>query len=352
MHRDTTYYDQCGTRFFRLASRAFWADKRVGFNGYGGNRQNIEKSARVRYIPDDGKIFLQADQSGAEALIVAYLCRHALFRDLFLNGIKSHVFVALHVFKEQWKKKVMSLPGGIDTKPDIDALCNTPINKIKLNPSWKEVDALIKSSDNWSAAERYYYIGKQICHSSNYNIKAGRFTLNTLSKSKGKIVLTTRQSEGYLNFYHGMFPEIAEWHDRTVQQIVQTNYLFDLFGYPHYFFHKGEVNEGEFKEFFACVPQATVGLITRKAFTDLYNYIEKEKKNWDILQDNHDSYLVQCPVAEELECASKMTEFLNVPLVSTFDGSKFNMKSEVASGYNWSPYSEKKNPTGLREIKI
>ena len=351
-HRDTTFYDQTGSRFMRLASRALLPDKRVGFKGWGGNRQNIEKSARVRYIPDEGKKFLQADQSGAEALVVAYLCEHRLFRDLFLNGIKSHIFVCLHVFKEVWQQEINKLPGALDTKPNIEELCSTPISQLKKHRHWKEVSDLIQSSDNWPAERRYYYIGKQICHSSNYDIQKNRFVLNTLGKSKGKIVLTGNQAEHYLNFYHGMFPEIREWHGRVIDQILATHYLYDLFGFPHYFFHTGELQQCQFKEYFACVPQSTVGLKTRKAFSELYWFIADNNLDWDILQDNHDSYLVQCPIDEEFACADKMTEFLAVEMKSPIDGMKFRMKSEIASGLNWGPFHPVKNSFGLKEIKL
>ena len=76
--RVSTYYNVSGTKTFRLASKAI-------FGIYGTNLQNWEKSLRKLIIPDDGYKFVQVDQSGAEALVVAYLCKHGNFRDLFLN---------------------------------------------------------------------------------------------------------------------------------------------------------------------------------------------------------------------------------------------------------------------------
>ena len=72
-------------------------------NGTGTNLQNPTKAICKIYEPDEGKIFCQADQAGAEALIVAYLCKPGPFRNLFLQGIKPHVFVALHNFRKQFE---------------------------------------------------------------------------------------------------------------------------------------------------------------------------------------------------------------------------------------------------------
>jgi len=141
---------------------------------------------RKIYYADDGKLLCQVDQSGAEALIVAYLCRAARFRDLFLNRVKPHVFVAMNVFLEKWQ---------ILCK-DVDVLdfSITPIKELTQKGGWKALDAVIKDSDNWKPSERYYYIAKMICHASNYGMKGGAFQLNVLEKSRGQIVLSRKQA--------------------------------------------------------------------------------------------------------------------------------------------------------------
>ena len=112
--RSSTTYKISGTKTFRLSScqilpKKHFIDGKWKRKGWGENLQNKEKGMRNMYIPDDGKIFVQVDQSGAEALIVAYLCRNANFRKLFINGIKPHVFVALHIFNNVWKQKLREI---------------------------------------------------------------------------------------------------------------------------------------------------------------------------------------------------------------------------------------------------
>lgn len=349
MIRSSTQYLQTGTKYYRLASRKL-------FDYWGENLQNRNKHIRRIYWADEGKKFCQRDQAGAEALIVAYLCRHANFRNLFLNGIKPHIFVALHIFKNEFQQYIRH--EGLDIKVDLDELCNTPIPDLPKNPWWKSVRNLIQSSDDWPSSIRYYYIAKQICHSSNYGIGPSRFCLNTLEKSEGKIVLRIDEAKRYLTFYHDLFPEIREWHADVQRQVRTTRFLYNLLGDPIYF--SGDVDdERAVKEFYSSVPQSTVGQITRMAFVAIQEFIELTKIDWDIMQDNHDSILVQCPDSEDevTQCHKIMKQYIE-PTLHNNRGEMFNMRSEGASGYNWSPCkldkdgNVKSNPEGLRAVSI
>lgn len=340
MSRNTTNYVISGTLSFRLGSRKI-------LKKWGGNLQNIEKSMRRIYVPDPGKVFVQVDQSGAEALIVAYLCEPGNYRDLFIHNVKPHVFVGLHNFKQQWKDYYAAT--GVSNPPDIDTLCSLSIPELKKHRDFKEVDKLIKSSDSWPAEKRYYYIAKMICHGCNYGMRAGAFQLNVLEKSRGKIALTKKQVEKYLTTYHGLFPEIHGWHRDVERQITETHYLFNLFGFPRYFFFAQQnPSDNLLKEAYAQVPQSTVGCITHIAFTRMYNFICENNLSWDLLANTHDSYLLQCPIGDERVCGIKGQELINQELVSP-RGERFRMKSEAQYGYNWAPQSAK-NVDGLREF--
>lgn len=366
MPRNSTNYVISGTKTFRLGSRKI-------LRKWGTNLQNIEKGMRAMYIPDPGKVFVQVDQSGAEALIVAYLCRQGNFRDLFTQGVKPHVFVGLHVFKEQWKDYFRAT--GISDIPDIDEMCTLPIVLLKKHKDFLLVDKVIKSSDNWPAQKRYYYIAKMICHASNYGMRASAFQLNVLEKSRGKIALSKKEAENYLTVYHTLFPEIHEWHREVERQLQETAIIYNLFGYPKSFFYPS-VNPPDniLKDAYAQCPQSTVGCITHIEFTDEYNFIEitnrintvhqlpkikecvqealdrfgSNQRLWDLLANTHDSTLSQCPDNEYKNCAEVKQFFMNQELISP-RGERFKMKSETQWGYNWAPKTEK-NLEGLREV--
>ena len=127
--------------------------------------------------------------------------------------------------------------------------------------------------------------------------------------------------------------------------------IYNMFGMP-YTLVTHKIQETAWKELFAWSPQSTVGMITNIAYTKMQSFIEANKLDWDLLTNCHDSYLLQCPIAEVNDCAKKAKEFMEIPFESPVDGVKFNMRSETQAGFNWAPFKEKKNIMGLKEIKI
>jgi hypothetical protein len=365
--RNSTILKLAGPKTFRRASTKI-------MKRWGGNLQNVNKDMRKIYQPDGYRkeleakckywlqtgdasvfsdeeletlmVFIQSDQAGAEALIVAYDCEPGQYRQLFINGIKVHVYVAMKLFPHIWKKKLKE-SGGLVEDFNIEEISETPINKLKQNPFWHDLDKLIKDSDNWQTSERYYYFAKQTCHSANYDVQASMFRMNTLEKSGGKVYLPMDEAERFLVTYRSLFPEIPEGNRRIEEQVRKTGIIYNLFGHPY---QVTDYNITKIKDYFAWPRQSTVGEITRIAFSNLQNYIWDTHQKWDVLQDNHDSYLCQCRLMDVLECQSKMRDFMNQKLISPVDGTEFNMKSEQQIGFNWSPFKPEKNEVGLREV--
>lgn len=374
--RTSTLYGLAGPKTFRRSSKKLF--------GKGGNLQNWEKSLREILISDGWtldieaklsfwletgdtsifteeelvtiKVILQVDQSGAEALIVAYECTDGDFRQLFIHGIKPHVFVALKLFKDIWPLEAETHGFAAITETIVNDMCRLKISQLKSNPYWKELDKLIKDSDNWPIERRYYYNAKQTCHSANYGIEAGTFILNVLEKSGGRIVLLKEQGEYFLGIYRALFPEIPDRCERIKKQVEQTRMLYNLFGFPYYI-GKWEINSSDFKEYYAWSAQSTVAEITRRAYSRLYEYLSDNRKSWDILLDCHDSIATQCPLIEAKECGRNMIEYMNQELISPSDGTKFSMKSEIQIGFNLAPMKmlppgSIKNKLGLREFNL
>lgn len=315
--RITTGYKLAGTTTYRLSSA-----KLLG--RWGNNLQNFEKALRKIVIPDAGMEFVQVDQSGAEALIVAYLTRAGKFRQMFNVGIKSHVYVALNLFQKQWEQEL-----GYSIA-DIVASSMLEISK---HPKWPEVDALIKESDNWPGARRYYYIAKMVVHASNYGMKAPTFQINVLQKSEGTIVMSRQQADLALNSYHELFPEIRSWHSDVINKVLTTRMLHNLFGYPRYF--SGHLDSSQQKEWFAFRPQSTVGTITNRCFSSIQREIETSGLyGSDILENNHDSVLLQVPLEHSRTVGAITKKHMNQQLMNDA-GEVFYMKSNASYGNNW-----------------
>lgn len=332
--RNSTTYKITGTETFRLSSSAI-------LDEYGGNLQNVEKSMRRIYVADTGYKFVQVDQSGAEALVVAYVAPKGQLRDLFTFGVKPHTYVALHVFADKWRQHFPS-------KDVVDQSLAASISELTSVPGWKDLDKMIKKSDDWEPSKRYYFLGKKIVHASNYGMMASTFSLSVLEETEGLIAIPIKEATQYLAVYHKLFPEIGLWHLRVQRTLKESRVLHNLFGYPRKF--TGYIGESMFKEAFAFVPQSTVGTITNIAVTNTQNYVEDNNLNWHLLANTHDSFMTMCPDNDVEECARVMKRFIEIELTGT-DGTKFRMKSEAQAGNNWAPKKDS-NPSGLVEVKV
>lgn len=331
-----------GTDSYRLSSRKLLSSKMdTPFNNFGGNRQNLEKDMRIIWEADPGYAFVQVDQAGAEALIVAHLCRSAKYRQLFQNNIKPHTYLALKLFWKEWVKEGFS-------EKDIFTALATPIAELKVLSFWKALEKMIKSSDNWSANRRYYHMSKKTVHAGSYGMKGNTFRLQLLKESGGTMVLSADQADAFLEAFHKEFPEIREWHSRVYATVKATEELRNLFDYP--FKVTDFVDENDFKDLISWVPQSTVACITRQAYIKMQLFIETERRDWHLMADTHDSLMLMVPVAEVKEAATIAKQFIEIELQSPYDNTLFRMKSEAQSGLNWSPYKPEKNPEGLQEV--
>lgn len=302
---------------------------------YGTNLQNPAKSTIEIYEADPGCSLVQPDQAGAEALVVAYLCKPGNFRELFIQEVKPHTYVAMHIFHEHWAKEL--------SLPNIDDFLSCAIRELKDKLLWKSLAKLIKDHD------KYYFIGKKTCHSSNYCMKAPTFQMDVLKESEGKIVLSRAEAELFLDTYHNLFPEIKIWQAEIIKAISNfPRTIFNLFGHPRECYDNPLAGETQ-RDFTSWAPQSTVGCISNIAITNMRRFIFERRKNWLLLNNKHDSMLLQCPDAEVGECCAKSQEFMEQELKSP-RGEEFRMRSEVSVGKNWGKKS-KENPDGMEEYK-
>lgn len=185
-------------------------------------------------------------------------------------------------------------------------------------------------------------------NSGNYGIREATFVENMLAKSGGKVNLSLADGAKFLSTYRDVaFPELHSFHRYVDRQIEDKQELRNLFGYPRKF----RSLMFDSKEAYAFIPQSTVGCITNLAVIEMQKWIDANLSSAIILNNCHDSYLVQAPTEKITEVARKMKEFIEIEMVAP-RGEKFRMRSEASVGTNWGPYHEKKNPNGLKEVKV
>lgn len=314
--RIITSYAVTGTRSFRLGSR-----KVLG--RWGMNLQNPDKHTQDVACAPPGMVIVQADQSGAEALIVAYLARPGRYRALFENNIKPHTYLAMHLFAQQF---------GLSS--DSPFLHIEPA-EFAAQPDWARLHKIIKNSG------KPYDIGKRTAHGSSYRMGARTFRDANIKQSKGTLRLSLAESSLFLGKFKELFPEVIEYQEEIEITIRSTRKLTNLFGYERHF--ERELTDGYIREGISWIPQSTVGCITH------HGVRKARASGMRVCSNKHDSYAVMCREDE----AADVGRFMQQSMSLTFKGrdTNFTMKSEIQVGKNWKPASES-NPEGMKEVKL
>ena len=322
-----------GTRSFRHASGKM-------FDRYGSNVQNPDKDSLDICVARPGMSFVQADQAGAEALVVAYLARPGNYRRLFEVGIKPHTFLAMHIFGEKYATRwpfAYPVPDYLRMTPD----------ELVTSTGWKALDRAIKSSD--ANPDKPYFIGKKTAHGKSYKMGAVTYQKSVLKESGGSLVLTIREAKAFMAKFDELFPEIIEWQGELVAEAKAARILYNLFGYPRRC--ERIFTDSYDRELISWKPQSTVGIITALAEEAAQTHIEASNLDWNLLNNKHDSFLLEVPDDAAPDAAALMSSWLAVDFTGR-DGVRFTMKSEVQIGKNWKPFHEVKNPLGMKEIKL
>jgi len=297
-----------GTKSFRLSARKL-------FNSYGNNAQNINKDSLYILHADKGHTFVQPDQQGAEALIVAYSAPKGRLRQLFELGIKSHVYVALVIFRDELQS----------TDKNID-YAEIPVDKLQSLPNWHDIVQEIKNHPT------IYDIAKRICHGGNYGLGPETMRKTILKFSRGAIRLTPLQCKIYLTIYHALFPEIRMWHAIIEARVRKWRQLENFFGFPRRC--EQLINPTYLRELISWIPQSTVACITHEAIIELDRRIKESRDNWLILNNKHDSFLCQVPDAQ-LNSGIIVCQHCMQQELTNQDGVKFIMRSEVKTSKRW-----------------
>ena len=308
--RYASSFDIAGTKSFRLSARKLFGDT-------GGNVQQVPEELRQYFTADPGKSIVQVDQSGAEALVVAYLAEPGNYRQLFDVGIKPHPYLALNIFVDKFR----------GSHPKDRYQFKTPAELIDL-PEWPKLNKFI-SKDDSNADE--YALGKMTAHAKSYNMGPKTFRLAVLQRSKGRIVLSLAEAKNFLNMFEKLFPEVIEWQGRLITQVSQDRKLYNLFNYPRGFF--GRWSTELQREALSYIPQSTIGCLTSITFTELFNYALANSLNWDLLFNVHDAVVAQVPTADIQHFTTKCQQLFSRPIPAPYG--TITMKSEAMAGPCW-----------------
>lgn len=260
-----------GTTTGRLSSRE-------SIYGFGTNLQNIPRGDIVRsiFIPDPGKMFINADLSQAEARVVAYISGESRLQAVFSNAHGDvHTRNAALVFK----KRIEDVTPG----------------------------------------ERQ--LGKTLVHAANYGVGARTFG-NHVGKSQN-------EAQQLLNQYHAMYPCIKLWHREVEEKLRKTRTLTTPLGRKRTFF--GRWSPQLIREAIAYVPQSTVSDLLNHSLIRAWDALPQD---WEILMQVHDSVLMQVPIeADPMHILKFITHFFEVHL--DIGREHMVIPVDIKMGKNW-----------------
>lgn len=243
----------------------------------------LAKAIRSQFIPDSGKVFLQADSSQAEARVVAVLSEDWELLQAF-DRIDIHRRTAALIF-------------GYTRELELGDECSNSI-----------VDYLDKDG-----VERFS--GKKTRHAGNYNMKKRRFMTeyNTdCQKFEIESSISEWRAGQYLDAFHAASPRIRGiFHRDVIDCINSTRAITDPYGGVRVF--NGRMDDELYKEGFANIPQRTVGHLVQTAALNIDDELNGDvEQMW--LSENHDSLLMQVPANNWEPYARLMKKHFMVPI--------------------------------------
>jgi len=269
VERARTSYLITGTETGRLSSRET-------VYGTGTNMQNIPKgSIRRMFVPDDGKTFVNADLSQAEARVVAWLAGENRLMQVFTNGGDIHRRNAANIFRKAEK----------DVTKD----------------------------------ERE--LAKRIVHASNYGMGP-----ITFAKNAG---VSVAEAKKLLNAYFSEYPRIKLWHMSIENTLRKTRTLTTPLGRKRTFFNRWDSTL--LREAYAYIPQSTVADVLNVGLRRCY--AEYRNTDTNILLQIHDAVLLQTPTPGVANVARRVKELLTIPIQIGIQ--QLVIPVDVSIGPNW-----------------
>lgn len=265
----------------------------------GTQRQNIPYYARDMLEADEGYILFEADNSKAEARIVAKKAKCLKLQEALNNPDKDfYKILAVWFFGIPYEK----------VSKDIR-------NKVM----------------------------KRIIHGTNYMMQAETFIdTATPAEVRNAAVLLNYKMTNMVTFvkyllgiYHRNFPEVSQHYVEIRNEIMLSHTLTSVMGYVRYFFGDIMNDHQVLRNAVAHEPQNLNVDILNEGFWKIYNELVLPSRGEFRLKNQvHDSIGVQIKRNErEQEYKTRMVELMHNPVI--IDGDEFSIPVEVKEGFTF-----------------
>ena len=241
-----------------------------------------------------GKLLIACDLSQAETWVVAWLANEPNMKNFLLNS-DIHTETACALFNKQF------------------------------------ADIIVE--------ERY--IGKQNNHANSYGMGPERQAqvINKRSDQPPFVTVTVAQCKGYQANWHGLFPRIKVWHEEIQYDLSKGMTLVTPYGRRRVFFR--EWGKELFKEAYAHIPQSTVSdhfhgcvqpeLGIEGGLLGVYKNICTSEIL--LVNDSHDSCMLEAPASVALEIGEQVRQQLYRPLI--INGEEVTIPVDLEIGERW-----------------
>lgn len=311
--RFTGSFNMGGTESLRAASSKFLSD-------FGNNAQNVPELLRRCITAPEGYNFIQSDQSGAEARVVAYESNDRNYIECFEYGVKPHVIMALNIFIDRFRGK----------EPKSRYYFKRPSELVAL-PEWKILEKLIKDTTD------AYALGKMTCHASNYRMRWRTFQIAVLEFSKGTIRLTQKEAQAMLDAYYVLFPRVQVWQCEIENQVTKNGVLYNAFGHPRFFNRR--ITDAYIRTAISYVPQSTVGVLAHQAAIAIMNNSRIQELPIYLNANIQDALLIAIPEEYTEEVQQIQEQALTTTLTTTDFKRTYTMQVESNVGKIWAKHA-------------
>ena len=240
------------------------------------------KRVRSMLVPDEGKVFIQADASQAEARIVAVL------------GEDWELLLAFD--RVDIHRRTAGLFFGFTKKLILTA------EKVPI------VDELEKDGP-----ERF--TGKMFRHAGNYDMgkarAANEFNVNA-QKYEIDMEISEWRAGQYIDLFHGASPRIRGVFHQSIQDAINsTRSLVNPFGRPRVF--NGRMDTDLYKEAYAYIPQSTVADLVQNAALKINDELNGDAEAY-FVSENHDALVMEAPANNWEPYARLMQKHMMAPI--------------------------------------
>lgn len=277
----------------------------------------MKLSMRSMIVAAPGNVLVAADLSQAESWVVAYLADEPNMKKSLHDG-DIHTETA----------------GSALFHPDVGCQHNWHTED-------KELWTCLNGCEH-TVVKTGRYIGKRYNHASAYRMSYIRAAevINKDSDKPPYVTVTLEESKTFSTRWH-QFYNIKNWWNEIEQQLSRERAITTSYGRKRIFF--AQWGESLFKEATAYEPQSTVadhfnGMVhpqvgVKGGLLEIYRQLVKPYPEHKIINQSHDSAILEVPVTVGHEIVERMQVLLRRPIV--IHGEEFTIPTDGEIGERW-----------------